>query len=934
MKARTLRMSLYSLVCLALLATFSTSGAQAPASPTPPQGGTETPVLQITPLQPGTLDPPPHTKGFILPPMDLSHLTGQQMPSDRVSMQALPSKFDWRNKDGNNYVTPVGDQGACGSCYAFAAIGNIEARLLVDGAGQFDFSENHAKECNWPEVNNAGGGSCDGGHYGLLVDLFSKRGTVLDSCDPYVASDVACKSTCPYQKTLLDWRIISGDAVPSTAVLKQYIYDYGPVFTTIYAGNGDAWDTELSNYNGSYTLYYTGSQTPNHAVLIVGWDDSLSHAGGTGGWIVKNSWGTVWGYNGYFTIAYGSASIGKQSSFMYDWQDYDPQGSVLSYDDSGWSGYWGYGSTTAWGLVKFIPTSNINVTRVEFWTTDRTTDVDIYLYDSFNGSAPSSLLRQSLNNSFNEAGYHSVVLSSPLPVIAGNDVIAVVKFTDASFTYPVPVDLFGLAETGRTYVSPDGTSGSWDESSRDVAIRLRTSALLQPDVSITKQVVGSNFAPGDPITFTLTIANSGDKVASHVVVTDTVPSQVLSPSFASTLAITRTGVLTYVWNVAPLGVGASGVITIYGQLNPGLGSNFSLVNTATVWDPEDRTPGNNTSSVLVGGHRTHLPLVMKRWPPIPDTPTLNAISNPDGDGNYTVSWNAAYLASTYTLQEDDNAGFSSPAVQYTSSGTSWNAVGKAGGTYYYRVKASNSWGDSGWSSVQSASVRPPTVFYSVADASVLQGLPTLNDGNDADMWVGYEHCGNNGIVRGLVRFDLSAIPPGTQIAQATLSLYLTDSCDTGNRTHTVTTYRVANDWGETSVTWNTRPGSAEAYGSSSVSSRTWQRYNFDVTNLVRGWVNSSFPNYGLMLRGPESSGTSSARLGFNTRNEYGTTYDPYISIVYVGMTASEGTVPGVEGISNPTACGVNVKGDELSFCQDASDCGAFEPAERAVCSPN
>jgi len=456
-----------------------------------------------------------------------------------------------------------------------------------------------------------------------------------------------------------------------------------------------------------------------------------------------------------------------------------------------------------------------------------------------------------------------------------------------------------------------------------------------PDLSIVTRVVGGlSLEPGDPITFTLTIANSGDKVASHVVVTDTVPSQVLSPSFASTLAITRTGVLTYVWNVAPLGVGASGVITIYGQLNPGLGSNFSLVNTATVWDPEDRTPGNNTSSVLVGGHRTHLPLVMKRWPPIPDTPTLNAISNPDGDGNYTVSWNAAYLASTYTLQEDDNAGFSSPAVQYTSSGTSWNAVGKAGGTYYYRVKASNSWGDSGWSSVQSASVRPPTVFYSVADASVLQGLPTLNDGNDADMWVGYEHCGNNGIVRGLVRFDLSAIPPGTQIAQATLSLYLTDSCDTGNRTHTVTTYRVANDWGETSVTWNTRPGSAEAYGSSSVSSRTWQRYNFDVTNLVRGWVNSSFPNYGLMLRGPESSGTSSARLGFNTRNEYGTTYDPYISIVYVGMTASEGTVPGVEGISNPTACGVNVKGDELSFCQDASDCGAFEPAERAVCSPN
>ena len=227
-----------------------------------------------------------------------------------------------------------------------------------------------------------------------------------------------------------------------------------------------------------------------------------------------------------------------------------------------------------------------------------------------------------------------------------------------------------------------------------------------PDLNIITRVVGGlSLEPGDPITFTLTIANSGDKVASHVVVTDTVPSQVLSLKFASTLAITRTGALTYVWNVAPLGVEASGVITIYGQINPGLGSDFSLVNTATLWDPEDRTPDNNTSSVLVGGRRVHFPLVMKRWPPIPDTPVLNAISDPDGDGNYTVSWNAAFMAETYTLEEDDNAAFSSPAVQYAGPDTSWNAAGKAGGTYYYRVAASNSWGDSGWSAVQSVSVR-------------------------------------------------------------------------------------------------------------------------------------------------------------------------------------------------------------------------------------
>ncbi len=105
------------------------------------------------------------------------------------------------------------------------------------------------------------------------------------------------------------------------------------------------------------------------------------------------------------------------------------------------------------------------------------------------------------------------------------------------------------------------------------------------------------------------------------------------------------------------------------------------------------------------GSSIYLPIVMKRWPPIPDTPTLNAISNPSGSVGYTVSWNAAYLADTYTLQEATDAAFSSPVVVYgPGSGLSWSATGKAAGTYYYRVKASNSYGDSGWSNVQSVQV--------------------------------------------------------------------------------------------------------------------------------------------------------------------------------------------------------------------------------------
>jgi uncharacterized repeat protein (TIGR01451 family) len=131
------------------------------------------------------------------------------------------------------------------------------------------------------------------------------------------------------------------------------------------------------------------------------------------------------------------------------------------------------------------------------------------------------------------------------------------------------------------------------------------------DVSIEKAVVGSNFDPGDPVTFTLSIGNSGEAIAAGVVVTDAIPAEVLTPTVDSTLAITATGAISYVWNVEPLAVGESGTITVSGWIDPGLPSDFMFVNQASISDPDDRSTLNNTSSAFVGGIETYLPLVMK-----------------------------------------------------------------------------------------------------------------------------------------------------------------------------------------------------------------------------------------------------------------------------------------------------------------------------------
>jgi C1A family cysteine protease len=441
-------------------------------------------VPQEAPLIPLVDRDLPPGRGFIPPPMDLSHLTGHNVPAKFNAIQA-PTSWDWRTQSD---VTSVKNQGSCGACYSFASLGNFEAKMLIDGAGTFDFSENNAKECHYQES------SCGGGNYYEVASLFSQEGTVLESCDPYVAADVTCNSSCEYQKTLLDWRVICSASIPSTALLQDYIYNYGPVYTTLYAGdaNEPAWSSEYNAYDGSYTMYHVTSQPVNHAVLIVGWDDNIVHAGGTGAWIVKNSWGTGWGgtcgygtEGGYFTIAYGSANIGMWSSYLYDWQDYDPNGEVLFHDEGGWTGSYGYGSTTGWGLCKFVPTQDININRVEFWTNDVTTDIDLYLYDDFNGVATSNLLATKLNQSYSEAGYHSVVLDAPVEISSGNDVYAVVKFTDASITYPVVVDA-GYTTTQTTYMSSSGAAGTWYDMGAnagvDIAIRLRGTYPLSQSV--------------------------------------------------------------------------------------------------------------------------------------------------------------------------------------------------------------------------------------------------------------------------------------------------------------------------------------------------------------------------------------------------------------------------------------------------------------------
>jgi hypothetical protein len=277
----------------------------------------------------------------------------------------------------------------------------------------------------------------------------------------------------------------------------------------------------------------------------------------------------------------------------------------------------------------------------------------------------------------------------------------------------------------------------------------------------------------------------------------------------------------------------------------------------------------------------------------PATPTLDPISNSEGDGSYAVIWQAAAGATAYRLQEADDILFSSPTVRYAGPDTSWNASGMGPGTYYYRVKAVTETSSSGWSNVQSVQVRSQpleTRFYAIEDAGVYQGVPSQNFGSHGDMWAGYgvAECGSPVdymVSRSLLYFDLSGVPAGTAIDGANLHLRIYGLCYRAPTTPRIAeSYRVSGAWSELSVTWDNQPDLGEAYGLASIPFEAGAWHSLDATSLVQGWIDGDLPNYGLAIRGPEGTGSDMGWIGFFSSESDSS---PYLELTYAGTGASE-----------------------------------------------
>ena len=234
----------------------------------------------------------------------------------------LPNSLDWRLHNYNNvtgdWTTSAKDQGSCGSCWIFAAMGALESAINIAYNNpnlDHDLSEQYILSCY------SNGWGCNGGHpYSAFNYLKNNQGGAIpETCFPYQANhNIPCSDKCTdwmdqLIKTVTDYQHYSS---VSALQMKAQLAN-GPICVSMkvydnfwrpqYYPPGSVWDA-----NGVY-IGPAGPYIESHSVVIVGYNDNPGY------WICKNSWGTSWGppgMDGFFGMPYGMCDIESEMDFV------------------------------------------------------------------------------------------------------------------------------------------------------------------------------------------------------------------------------------------------------------------------------------------------------------------------------------------------------------------------------------------------------------------------------------------------------------------------------------------------------------------------------------------------------------------------------------------------------------------------------------------
>ena len=419
-----------------------------------------------------------HSLGFRPGPARTGNPTGAR-PA-RVSPQIVyPASYDLRDL---GMVTPIRNQGHYGTCWAFATYGSMESCLLTNET--WDFSENNL-------ANRSGFdyGFGVGGNSFMSTAYLSRWGGPYDDAeDPYANVGFVPAPTARPRK-----HIQATELLPE----RQNVYDdHGAIIQFDEVAN-DNTKNEIMTHGGLYgafcfdpnsisannTAYWSGypgvSNRPtadaNHAVTFVGWDDNydktnfLRSPPGNGAFLIKNSWGSTWGDNGYFWISYYESTFTEFCSF-YETEPVENYACAYSYDPLGWCGSIGAtnGSDQAWAANIFKCYTPNTLSAVAFYTAAPDCDYEVQVFNGVSGDVPTSgTLAATASGTFPFSGYHTVTLHAGVPLTQGALFSIVLTARTPGYPYPIVTESAvsgysstAVADAGQSFFSADGTNWS------------------------------------------------------------------------------------------------------------------------------------------------------------------------------------------------------------------------------------------------------------------------------------------------------------------------------------------------------------------------------------------------------------------------------------------------------------------------------------------
>ncbi len=367
----------------------------------------------------------------------------------------LPERYDMRDVYELNEVRDQGDQG---TCWAFAALGALETTLLPQE--NVVFSVDHMNHNNGlaREVT-------DGGDFNMaLAYLAAWKGPVLEADDPYGdnISDETLEPVVHVQGAV-------NIGMKDYTTIKRMIMSYGGVESSFYTDVEYA-DVDSEYYNSQQaSYYYPGEEFSNHEIVIVGWDDTYPKENfnvqplNDGAFICRNSWGPIFGKDGYFYISYEDTNIGTVGLVYTDVESTDNYDTIYQSDLLGCAGGIGYGGDTAWFANVYTAEKNQTIEAVSFYTMDCNNYYGIYVVDDYVDTNSFGNMKFVKGGYIEQSSYSTIELPTQIPVEEGKSFAVIICLRTEGSEQPIAIE-FNAGDVmenvkindGQSYVSVTG----------------------------------------------------------------------------------------------------------------------------------------------------------------------------------------------------------------------------------------------------------------------------------------------------------------------------------------------------------------------------------------------------------------------------------------------------------------------------------------------